>query len=571
MHSVQQTMQRQFLQTGLYLAAFSAALFFASHHPDYDTRLYGFGVAIFLGLLVLLRTTRVPYLWITHAMLATAWALVVWAMAYTGGVYSTKLIWFSMLLPVSYLFLQVRQAAVWSVVFVLTVVAMAALQLWGVVAAPLSHNGETAWWSWLNRVQVLIMMLVCVHLYRYQHQRAMREKAQYHQALEETSQTLQQVQAHKDAFLAAVGHELRTPMNAILGLNGVLRMQLASNEEDVKVVDLIRHSTEQLLQVVNHILDFSRLQAQRLRLMPEAASLEALLQASVQLIETDAQAKGLSLRLTAPEAAGAWVQVDPARLQQIIQNLLHNAVRFSEHGVIELRAHRTPLGWRFEVQDQGVGISPEQQTHIFHRFEHADTHTHRLYGGTGLGLTICDQLVRLMGGHIGVQSQLGAGACFWFDLPLQDVAPVVTISPIDESVMRERAWRVLVVDDNELNRVVVLMLLKKLLPHAQIQPCGSAQQALAHLQAQVFDVVLMDIVMPEMDGMRATQTLRAQAGPNAHTPVLAMTAIHQPEDRQACLAAGMNGMVAKPLRAAELTQALASVWAPSIPPSGAAP
>jgi len=552
-------MQRQFLGTGLYLAVFSAALFWGMSHPDYDTRIYGLGALVFVALIAVLHVQHLLYRWVTHAMLATSWALVVWAMAYTGGIYSSKMIWLSLLLPVTYLLLPPRPAYLWSVIYVFTALAMAACSLAGWVSPPHAHEVDTVAWSWLNRAQVMVMLLVCVHLYRHQHRRAMSEKEAYNHQLEETSQKLLQAQAHKDAFLAAVGHELRTPMNAILGLNGALRKQLSEQPDDQEIVDLIRHSTEQLLRVVNHILDFSRLQAGRLRLMPEPMALDELLEISVQHMAGAARGKGLTLRLMAKDARSVWIQADATRLQQILLNLLDNAVRFSSQGVITLSAQRHATYWRFEVRDQSVGIAPERQAHIFRRFEHADTHTHLRYGGTGLGLTICEQLVRLHGGRIGVQSQLGEGACFWIELPLTEIAPVQQASPQEMLEMRERAWQILLVDDNELNRVVASMMLKQQLPHATIAHSASAKEALVQLEAQSFDLVLMDIMMPEMDGMRATEVLRAQGGRNAQTPVLAMTAINQPEDRVACLAVGMNGLVSKPLRATELMQAMTEV------------
>lgn len=552
-------MQRQFLDAGLYIAVFSAALFWGTQHPDYDTGIYGWGLLVFVALIGLLRVSPPSHRWVAHALLATAWVLVVWAMSFTGGVYSSKMVWLSLLLSGTYLLLPVEQAHVWSVISVFTSLAMAACSLVGWVSPPHMHEVDTVWWSWLNRAQVMIMMVVCVHLYRHQHRRAIAEKEAHNHQLEETSQKLLQAQAHKDAFLAAVGHELRTPMNAILGLNGALRKQLSDQSDNQEIVDLIRHSTEQLLRVVNHLLDFSRLQAGRLRLVPEPLALDELLEATVQHMAAPARAKGLTLRLMAKDARGVWIQADALRLQQIFLNLLDNAVRFSNQGVITLSVQRHEAHWRFEVRDQGVGIAPERQAHIFRRFEHADTDTHQRYGGTGLGLAICEQLVRLHGGRIGVESQLGEGACFWIELPLTQIPAIQQASPQEEREMRERAWHILLVDDNELNRVVATMMLKQQLPHATIAHSVSAKEALNQLETHSFDLVLMDIMMPDMDGMRATEILRAQGGRNAHTPVLAMTAINQPEDRMACLAVGMNGLVSKPLRATELMQAMTEV------------
>lgn len=448
---------------------------------------------------------------------------------------------------------------------------------WGLIAVSLVHvllDSTAPGWHWLHAGWVLCMVSLCAYLYREQHRREALADEVVNQTLEEARRALPQPQVHREAFLAAVSHELRTPMNAILGLNGTLRTQLADRPQDAAVVDLIRAATEQLLQVVNNILDFSRLQAKRLQLIPEPVALDALLTTSLQSYEVAARHKGLSLVLDAPAAHGVWVQADPKRLQQILHHLLDNALRVTNHGSITLRASRQAGLWRFEVQDTGPGIAAEQQAHLFHRGSETQPKSQPVHpsnpapnrtNGTGLGLAICEQLVQLQRGQIGVRSQAGEGACFWFTLSLPAVVPPAPSSDMNEAAVRRKPWRMLVVDDHELNRVVATMMLQQQCPQATIVTSHSAQDALRLLQDQAFDVVWMDILMPQMDGMQATRELRAQTGPNMHTPVVAMTAIHQPEDRAACLAAGMQGMVSKPLQAKDLLIALAQIAAPTPP------
>jgi len=381
--------------------------------------------------------------------------------------------------------------------------------------------------------------------------------------LERTHQALMRAQAHKDEFIASVGHELRTPMNAILGLNGILRNELEAKPEDAAVVDHIRRSTEQLLQVVNDILDFSQLQAGRLSLHVEEFALRETLGQVIQAYTPKVQSKHIALSLEAGAVHNMWVKGDRQRLVQVLNNLLDNAIKFTAAGSIVLRAQAVGGGVLFEVQDSGIGIAPDRQKQIFNGFEHADVQTNRQYGGTGLGLSICERLVSLQGGTIGVSSVQGHGSRFWFQLPLRSVAVKEAQAAADMARMLvDKPIHILLVDDNAVNLLVARMMLKKCFPKATIVQANGGAEALQMLREQAFDLALMDMVMPDVDGMQVTQTLRKEfPTPVCHMPVLALTASANPVDQDRCLASGMNDVVHKPLDEQQLISKISSVLA----------
>ena len=244
----------------------------------------------------------------------------------------------------------------------------------------------------------------------------------------------------------------------------------------------------------------------------------------------------------------ARLYADRQRLLQILSKLLGNALKFTEHGAVSLRITAQGNRVLWEVNDSGCGIPPARQAHIFRRFEHVDVQTTRTYGGTGLGLSICEKLVHLLGGQIGVQSQVGQGAQFWFDTPLQAAlhpAPEPVLQPADAA---NEALRILVVDDNAINLMVARLQLQKCWPQAEVVTADSAAAVLDLLAESVFDVALIDMVMPEMDGMQLTQAIRHRFSDKAaHMPIIALTANTNPVDRQRCLDAGMCDVLSKPM------------------------
>jgi signal transduction histidine kinase/ActR/RegA family two-component response regulator len=476
-------------------------------------------------------------------------AYVAYLAAMTGGINSPVLVWMTAAVLPAILLLDRVAAFAWVGVVLAVNYLLLLISQQGLVNSDINMANGVMAWTVANKLFVLGLAMFVVFVTERMHRSQVAKMDQSNAELEQTHQALLRAQAHKDEFIASVGHELRTPMNAILGLNGILRTELAARDEDAQVVDHIRRSTEQLLQVVNDILDFSQLQAGRLTLREDEFSLREAMASILSTFEAKAQVKGIALHLDTTAVHSMWVKGDQQRLIQVLKNLLDNAFKFTASGSIHVRAQAVGGGVLFEVQDTGIGIAPDRQKQIFHGFEHADVQTNRQYGGTGLGLSICERLVSLQGGTIGVSSVQGQGARFWFQLPMRSVAVQEAKAAAEMARMLiDKPLRILLVDDNAVNLLVARMMLKKCFPKASIVEASSGPIALEKLHTQAFDLVLMDMVMPDMDGMQVTQTLRQTfAPPVCHIPVLALTASANPVDQDRCLASGMNDVLHKPL------------------------
>jgi len=378
----------------------------------------------------------------------------------------------------------------------------------------------------------------------------------------------------KSDFLATISHEIRTPLNSILGFAALVGEDPGLSTESRRRLDLVERAGRSLAEIVGDLLDFAKVEAGRLDLRLDPVSPAALLRDTVAIVAPAAQAKDLTVSVlveTTGEADEATLlALDETRLRQVLLNLLANALKFTDQGQVAARLTIGPApgDLRFEVSDTGIGIAPDVQARLFRRFSQADSSISRSYGGAGLGLAISKALVTQMGGQIGVDSTPGRGSRFWITLSAQAAAPALATAAAPAVLATDRAPRVLLVDDHPMNRELGHALLT--LAGCEVVTADDGAQALETARLDDFDLILMDVHMPGMDGLAATRAIRALPAPHGAVPIIALSADVLPDQVARCRAAGMDDHVAKPIRREELLAAVARALGVASGPSSQA-
>ena len=435
----------------------------------------------------------------------------------------------------------------------------------------------------LQRALVLVIfgLLVAGSLAIARNERLAQAKLLEIEAINETlrqeRQRADDASRAKSDFLASMSHEIRTPMNGVIGMLELMRSDERVGELRAEL-DVVYGSARSLLDILNEVLDFSKIEAGKLEIELLPVFLPALVDDVMRLHSPVVSARGLSFTRRIEPAAERTFLFDPLRLRQVLNNLISNAIKFTAQGGVELRVRLTGdapgerPGFRIEVKDSGIGIPEEKRALIFDPFTQADQSTSRRHGGSGLGLTISQRLVVLMGGRIGLESLAGAGSIFWVELPATAVdlepvpfplpqttgmfaAPSVSVPTMPLHPVRDAATAdLLVVEDNEVNQLVIAGMLKRLGYTHEIAEDGL--KALERLAQGRFRAVLMDMHLPLLDGLEATRRFRASEGTSSRLPIIALTANAQPRDRDDCIASGMDDFLEKPIEIRALQEKL---------------
>lgn len=388
------------------------------------------------------------------------------------------------------------------------------------------------------------------------------ERKQAERLHETARQAAEDANRAKSDFLASMSHELRTPLNGVLGTANLLLDGTLTGEQHERV-EIIRQSGGSLLSLLNDILDISKVESGRLELEDIDFDLDVVLSTVADLWGPQIEAKGLRFVRDDSDMPFPILRSDPARIRQILFNVISNALKFTEQGSITLKLTQKPKGTGFaettlEVIDTGAGIPPDRVGRIFEKFVQADNSITRRYGGSGLGLALCKSFAAALNGNIGVKSKLGEGSTFWFRI----ICPIGDAEKVQEAIREEsvdnmggdRTVRILVAEDNKINQTVIIAMLEKAGHHVDV--VNNGLEAVSAVMRTPYDVILMDVQMPEMDGITATKKIRSLDGERGDMPIIALTANAMVGDREQYLEAGMTDYVSKPIEPAKLAAAL---------------
>lgn len=484
--------------------------------------------------------------------LLTVSAIALVVVSILAGQGASSALWFMALLPLMAGYtLDARATVFWAALAVALIPTLTAVEWWGWFAADFQPDKM----DWLfGRVMLVFLVMAFAYTATRSFETQLEALTAGERQLERARDQALAAAMAKSAFVANMSHEVRTPLNGILGIAQLLsRTKLDPDQREL--VDTLERSGQSLLGVVNQILDFSKLEAGKVTLHPVPTEVARLLDEVIGLFRVAAQVKGLKFSAVISPDCPPCVLVDGQHLRQILHNLVGNALKFTDQGEVEISASPLPNGVSLVVRDTGPGLEASQIADLFQPFSQVDRSTTRRHGGTGLGLAISRQLAEAMGGTLSVDSSLGSGTAFCVSVP----APLaqVVLSPNRQpsgAWLRPRSLRILVAEDNRVNWLVM----QKILLHLgqRCEHVGTGKEALQAVRDRAFDLVFMDVQMPDMDGLEATRCIRTELPVDRQPWIVALTASVLAEQRAACEAAGMDDYLSKPLQIDSVSEAL---------------
>ncbi len=427
---------------------------------------------------------------------------------------------------------------------------------------------------WIYSICIIVAGIIIYYFIRKRisdaavDQRILREKVREKtRELEMEKERAEYSERVKEQFLANMSHEIRTPMNAILGMTRLL-LEKEPRADQLKYLNSIKHASDNLLVIINDILDLSKIEAGKINLESIPFDIRNEIKSVFETMKVNADDKNLELKTDIESAIPKTIIGDPYRLSQILLNLTGNAIKFTEKGSVTIKTTAKSKADKvlltFSVIDTGIGIAKDKLDYIFDMFTQETSSTTRKFGGTGLGLAICKKLIELQGGEISVDSEAGKGSVFSFTLPFAIGKDVVDENPKAEHkqqvVAKMKNLRILLAEDNEFNQMVAVDTLESAIEGAQVTVAANGKIAVDMLKNNTFDIVLMDIQMPEMDGHEATKTIRSSSDPRINAmPIIAMTASVIKAEVDKCFESGMNEFVGKPFSVDELLEKMSKI------------
>ena len=472
---------------------------------------------------------------------------------FSGGVYASCLMWFSVLIVANYFIVGRKASFFWLLIDVgVHYIQAYAFDWWG-FGPVLGLGSQNALASLIDYSFSFIIIIAILLFYHSQYEQAVNDLEKTQGDLKNTEQELSQTLQMRESFIGSVSHELRTPMNAIMGFNSLLLSMVRDKPRALMVLDHTRQSADHLLTVINDVLDYTQFKSGQLRARLAPADLYQTIGSAFGLFMPRVE-NSVCYSCDLPPKLPAWVETDSHRLTQVLVNLLGNAIKFTASGDVQLTVSALPDNWfEFRVTDSGIGIAEEEQQRLFSSFSQANPSIQARFGGSGLGLMISQRLVHLLGGELGFKSELGRGSEFWFTLHLPAVDPPSAPDVAVPSTQLEgfSNLRFLIVDDHAVNRLVLRQILLHQWPDAVVMEGGDGFAALSYLKEHVFDLVFLDMVMPGLGGIETAQRL-SHPDFTSTPPLIGLTANVNPQDLDAFFKAGLSGLLLKPFNREQL-------------------